>query len=110
MIVSIYNENLRLSCKTAKMKLFTTQLLLRYNFTSTFDLVVQRILRDAAYGTTLSEINICKSVTQHFSDIGQSAEVHDVTYENAQARERTQVLMDKTNQISGIVIGTGGSL
>ena len=92
------------------MKLFTTQLLLRYNFTSTVDLVVQRILRDAAYGTTLSEINICKSVTQHFSDIGQSAEVHDVTYENAQARERTQVLMDKTNQISGIVIGTGGSL
>jgi hypothetical protein len=46
-------------------------------------------------------------VTQHFSDIGQSAEVHDVTYENAQARERTQVLMDKTNQLSGIVIGTG---
>ena len=61
----------------------------------------------AAYGTTLSEINICKSVTQHFSDIGQSADVHDVTYENAQARERTQVLMDKANQLGGIVIGTG---
>lgn len=61
----------------------------------------------AAYSTTLSEINICKSVTQHFSDIGQSADVHDVTYENAQARERTQVLMDKANQLGGIVIGTG---
>ena len=60
-----------------------------------------------AYGTTLSEINICHSVTQHFSDIGQSPDVHDVTYENSQARERTQVLMDKANQLGGIVIGTG---
>ena len=60
-----------------------------------------------AYGTTLSEINLCHSVTQHFSDIGQSADMHDVTYENAQARERTQVLMDKANQLGGIVIGTG---
>ena len=60
-----------------------------------------------AYGTTLTEINICKSVTQHFDDIGQSSEVHDVTYENSQARERTQVLMDKANQLGGIVIGTG---
>jgi NAD+ synthase (glutamine-hydrolysing) len=60
-----------------------------------------------AYGATLSEINICKSVTQHFADIGQSADIHDVTYENSQARERTQVLMDKANQLGGIVIGTG---
>ncbi|SFD41504.1 NAD(+) synthase [Ruminococcus albus] len=60
-----------------------------------------------AYGASLSEINICKSVTQHFEDIGQSADVHDVTYENSQARERTQVLMDKANQQGGIVIGTG---
>ena len=60
-----------------------------------------------AYGTTLSEINIVKSVTQHFSDIEQSAEIHDITYENSQARERTQVLMDKSNQLGGIVIGTG---
>ena len=60
-----------------------------------------------AYGTTLSEINIVKSVTQHFSDIEQSAEIHDITYENSQARERTQVLMDKANQLGGIVIGTG---
>ena len=60
-----------------------------------------------AYGTTLCEINICRSVTQHFSDIGQSPDVHDVTYENSQARERTQVLMDKANQLGGIVIGTG---
>ena len=61
----------------------------------------------AAYGVTLSEVNICASVTQHFADIGQSPDVHDVTYENAQARERTQILMDKANQLGGIVIGTG---
>ena len=60
-----------------------------------------------AYGAELEEINICKSVTQHFSDIGQSPDVHDVTYENSQARERTQILMDKANQLGGIVIGTG---
>ncbi len=60
-----------------------------------------------AYGTAFSEIDICRSVDQHFADIGQSADVHDVTYENAQARERTQVLMDKANQLGGIVIGTG---
>ena len=60
-----------------------------------------------AYGVTLAEINICSSVKQHFADIGQSPDVHDVTYENSQARERTQVLMDKANQLGGIVIGTG---
>ena len=60
-----------------------------------------------AYCTTLNEINICSSVMQHFADIGQSPDVHDITYENSQARERTQVLMDKANQLGGIVIGTG---
>ena len=60
-----------------------------------------------AYGASLTEINICASVMQHFADIGQPPEVHDVTYENSQARERTQVLMDKANQLGGIVIGTG---
>ena len=60
-----------------------------------------------AYGSTLTEINICRSVTQHFTDIGQAPETHDVTYENSQARERTQVLMDKANQLGGIVVGTG---
>ena len=60
-----------------------------------------------AYGTTLKEINITKAVRQHFEDIGQSEEVLDVTYENGQARERTQVLMDIANQTGGIVIGTG---
>ena len=60
-----------------------------------------------AYGVTLEEINIAKSVTQHFTDIGQDTDNHDVTYENSQARERTQVLMDKANMLGGIVIGTG---
>ena len=60
-----------------------------------------------AYGTTLEEINIKASVSQHFEDIGQDMDNHDVTYENGQARERTQILMDKANMLGGIVIGTG---
>lgn len=58
-------------------------------------------------GCTLQEVDIKKSVTQHFEDIGQSMDNHDVTYENSQARERTQVLMDIANQCGGMVIGTG---
>ena len=58
-------------------------------------------------GATLKEVNIRASVTQHFADIGQDMENHDVTYENGQARERTQVLMDLANKTGGIVIGTG---
>ena len=58
-------------------------------------------------GVTLREVDITKSVLQHFQDIGHGADVLDVTYENAQARERTQVLMDIANQTSGIVVGTG---
>ena len=60
-----------------------------------------------AYGATLEEINIKASVKQHFEDIGQDPRNHDVTYENGQARERTQILMDKANMLGGIVIGTG---
>lgn len=58
-------------------------------------------------GVTSYEINIAKSVTQHFEDIGHDAAVHDVTYENSQARERTQILMDLSNKFGGMVIGTG---
>nr|MBQ8253412.1 NAD(+) synthase [Lachnospiraceae bacterium] len=58
-------------------------------------------------GAELLEVDIKKSVMQHFEDIGQDPENHDVTYENAQARERTQVLMDIANQQGAIVIGTG---
>lgn len=58
-------------------------------------------------GVTLKEVRIADSVRQHFKDIGQDEAVHDVTYENCQARERTQVLMDYANKTSGIVIGTG---
>ena len=60
-----------------------------------------------ALGVDLREINIADAVMQHFSDIGQSADVHDVTYENCQARERTQILMDVANKEGGLVIGTG---
>ena len=60
-----------------------------------------------AYGATLVEVNISAAVRQHFADIGQSEDVHDVTYENGQARERTQVLMNIANKQNGIVIGTG---
>ena len=59
------------------------------------------------YGTTLEEIDIKESVKVHFENIGQSEEKKDVTYENAQARERTQVLMDRANMVNGIVVGTG---
>ena len=59
------------------------------------------------YGVTLEEIDIKASVKSHFKDIGQSEEDKDVTYENGQARERTQVLMDRANMLNGIVIGTG---
>ncbi len=58
-------------------------------------------------GASFMEIDIKESVLSHFRDIGQDAEVLDVTYENSQARERTQVLMDIANKSGGIVIGTG---
>lgn len=60
-----------------------------------------------ALGVTSLEIPIGKAVAQHFSDIGQNPEVQDVTYENSQARERTQILMDVANKENGIVVGTG---
>lgn len=60
-----------------------------------------------SYGADLEEINIKESVNQHFRDISHNPDIHDVTYENSQARERTQILMDKANQYGGIVIGTG---
>ena len=60
-----------------------------------------------ALGTTVREISIVDSVRQHFADIGQDENEHDVTYENAQARERTQILMDIANKTGGLVIGTG---
>ena len=61
----------------------------------------------ASLGVSSREISIADSVARHFEDIGHDASVHDVTYENSQARERTQILMDLSNQLGGIVIGTG---
>ena len=58
-------------------------------------------------GCTLREVNIREAVNIHFRDIGHDEQVRDVTYENCQARERTQVLMDIANQVNGMVIGTG---
>ena len=58
-------------------------------------------------GATLKRIDIGEAVKVHFRDIGQSMEDHDVTFENGQARERTQVLMDVANQCGGLVVGTG---
>ncbi len=60
-----------------------------------------------ALGATLRTIDIGKAVTQHFEDIGHDPSVLNVTFENSQARERTQVLMDIANQVSGLVVGTG---
>lgn len=58
-------------------------------------------------GVTLKEIPIKEACLQHFRDIDHDPSVHDVTYENSQARERTQILMDVANQLGGLVIGTG---
>ena len=60
-----------------------------------------------AYGVSFREIDITASVRSHFNDIGHSESEHTVTYENCQARERTQVLMDLSNKLSALVIGTG---
>ena len=61
----------------------------------------------AALGVELREVPIAAAVRQHFADIGHDESAHDVTYENSQARERTQILMDVANQEGGLVIGTG---
>ena len=58
-------------------------------------------------GVTIREISIAKAVTQHFEDIGHNPKLHDTTYENSQARERTQILMDVANKENAIVVGTG---
>ena len=59
------------------------------------------------FGCEVKEINIKNSVLSHFNDIGQDVSITDTTYENAQARERTQVLMDLANKTGGLVVGTG---
>lgn len=58
-------------------------------------------------GITIREISIREACLQHFKDIGHDPDQHDVTYENSQARERTQILMDAANQANGLVVGTG---
>jgi NAD+ synthase (glutamine-hydrolysing) len=60
-----------------------------------------------AVGATFRTIPIADAVRQHFRDIGHDENVHDITYENSQARERTQIAMDIANEVGGIVIGTG---
>lgn len=60
-----------------------------------------------ALGVTVKEISIANAVTQHFTDIEHDPNVQDVTYENSQARERTQILMDYANKVGGMVLGTG---
>ena len=60
-----------------------------------------------ALGITLREISIADAVRRHFKDIGQEESVHDVTYENSQARERTQILMDLANKENAVLVGTG---
>ena len=60
-----------------------------------------------ALGITIREISIVKACKQHFEDIQHDESIHDIAYENTQARERTQILMDVANQVGGLVIGTG---
>lgn len=74
----------------------------------TTDRTYQNACRMAeSLGADLEEINIRQAVSQHFQDIGHDPKNHDVTYENSQARERTQILMDLANRYNGMVIGTG---
>ena len=70
----------------------------------TYDNAVKMI---QCVGADFSEVSIKEAVNVHFKDIGHDANVHDVTYENSQARERTQILMDIANKTNGMVIGTG---
>jgi NAD+ synthase (glutamine-hydrolysing) len=70
----------------------------------TYDNAVRMI---ESLGVTFREVDIKAAVNQHFKDIGQNPKSHDVTYENSQARERTQILMDIANKEGGMVIGTG---
>jgi len=65
------------------------------------------VLLSEALGTTVRTVDIKKAVSVHFEDIGHDENDHDVTFENAQARERTQVIMDIANQTGGLVVGTG---
>lgn len=58
-------------------------------------------------GATFMEINISEAVKGHFNDIGHDINIHDLTYENSQARERTQILMDLAGKVGGMVLGTG---
>lgn len=74
--------------------------------TSAQTLANARALAQAA-GVSVREINISNAVRQHLADIGHDGKTHDVTFENAQARERTQVLFDLANALGGIVVGTG---
>lgn len=60
-----------------------------------------------ALGISTKEVSIKEAVVQHLADIEHNINIHDVTYENAQARERTQILMDFANKVNGLVIGTG---
>ena len=74
----------------------------------TTDRTYQNALKLAhALGATVKVVDICQSVRQHFIDIGHDENVHDGVYENAQARERTQILMDYAAKVGGIVVGTG---
>ncbi len=65
------------------------------------------VLLMQSLGITIREVNIKPACEQHFKDIGHDPGVHDVTFENSQARERTQILMDIANQMNGLVVGTG---
>lgn len=70
----------------------------------TFD---NSVVLSKAFNTTLKKIDITKAVKRHLKDIGHSEDLHDAAYENSQARERTQVLMDYANSVNGLVVGTG---
>ena len=100
------------NCKTAVIGLSggldsTLALLVTVRFGTTNRTYENAVHLAEELGATLKEIHIEKAVTMHFEHIGHDMDIHDITYENGQARERTQILMDLANEKNGMVIGTG---
>ena len=96
-----------LACKLGNLPLATIQPICMPGFGSSQQSQNQANDLLKALHIEAETINIKQACLQHFADIKQAIDNYDVTYENAQARERTQILMDKANQLNGIVVGTG---
>lgn len=96
-----------IACNIGELPLDTIQAISMPGFGSSKNSQNQAAQLLDALNITAETVDIKAACLQHFKDINQASDNYDVTYENAQARERTQILMDKANQVNGIVVGTG---